>query len=652
MTYDNQPVTTGQIIGLYNGTQQFKENLTNGTIISTFTPQNIGPNDIKIWYISPGDTYNTIGVYKKVTAKTLNTTLTIEADNVTTGEIATVIAKIYDENNNIVENRTVIFRINNTEHNVTIHNSTAILSQATNETWIDGISARFYQTITYNPSATNTIKIVNPGDIKITMQEEIEGDNVIIRASLTDINNIPINSGYARFYNETSSISNVRVQNGTATLTLPKNKVTESMIITLNFTNSRAFNNKKENLTLSLNPPLISLINIDPVIAKANEEVTITATVITKEGMPVNEGCVTFATSDYVETVNVENGIATTTHVFTQALSGTLQATYTPNDDNDYYPSTNMTTIRIIKDVENTCLNINEVTGKVNEEVTIIATVTTEDGMPVDEGSVTFTTADYTETVNVVDGVASTTHTFTEALSDTLTAIYTPDNPEDYNPSSNITTITVICLEYILKVDTTTCTLVQANTITASIYYGNQVATNINKGKVTFKVNGKTLKDSNGKVIYASVINGTATIDYLIPDTWNSQTTIQAVYSGTIGIQSLKSDKETITITKIPPTITLNDITATRGQNITINVQVTQDQNPVNTGKIIIKINGKTIKDANGKVIFATVNDGIATVTYMIPESMKVNDYSLTAVFTYMDNEKIEVTRTLTVLST
>jgi hypothetical protein len=52
--------------------------------------------------------------------------------------------------------------------------------------------------------------------------------------------------------------------------------------------------------------------------------------------------------------------------------------------------------------------------------------------------------------------------------------------------------------EYTIKLDTTEFTIGQTSQISASIYYGDNVATNLSKGKVTFKVNGKTLKDSNG----------------------------------------------------------------------------------------------------------------------------------------------------------
>ena len=61
-----------------------------------------------------------------------------------------------------------------------------------------------------------------------------------------------------------------------------------------------------------------------------------------------------------------------------------------------------------------------------------------------------------------------------------------------------------------LIVDTTEFTAGESTTIKASIYYATKINTNITNGKVTFKVNGKTLKDTNGKVIYVKMINGTA----------------------------------------------------------------------------------------------------------------------------------------------
>ena len=208
--------------------------------------------------------------------------------------------------------------------------------------------------------------------------------------------------------------------------------------------------------------------------------------------------------------------------------------------------------------------------------------------------------------------------------------------------------------QYFLKVDTTEFTAGTTTTITASIYYGTEytqtVATNITKGKITFKVNGKTLKDANGKVIYAKIVNGTATIeDYEVPESWAKEgTTIQAVYSGSSDLEKMTSDKEEITITATEPTITTEDITASAGETITLTATINTGTT-VNNGKVVFKINGKTVKDTNGKVIYAKVSNNQVNFTYTLPADMKAKEYNLTATFISSDYERIEDTKTLTI---
>ena len=202
--------------------------------------------------------------------------------------------------------------------------------------------------------------------------------------------------------------------------------------------------------------------------------------------------------------------------------------------------------------------------------------------------------------------------------------------------------------EYSIQIDTTEFTVGQTATISASIYYGDDIATDINKGKVTFKVNGKTLKDSNGKVIYVKVVNGQATIEnYLVPDTWNNQSTIEAIYSGSADLEKMSSGKTDITVTPKELTFTTEDVTATAGSQVQLTA--TLSDNTINTGKIIFKINGKTVKDENGKVIYAKVVNGQVTVNYTIPESMKTDTYTITAVYISSNSEKLTAEATLTV---
>ena len=644
----NEGVTPkGHVLILFNGTQIGKYELENGTATTNMTVTDLNQGYLRAWYLPEDNLYEMTSTTKFIKNMRLNTNTTITANTTKIGEKITVYATVMDEYNEAVPHGTLKFIVNNVEYNSTITNGTATFTAITNESWNNGIRAKYYQSAGYNESTSNIIKL-EKGDVLFYIKQKIEGENLKISVNVTDIGNIPVSTGYVRF--KINKTTNVPINNGNAEYEIALANITEGQEMSITFTSNPAFNTKTENITLSLDPPTITQIQIEDIVGKINQPTVITATVTAEDGITVNEGSVTFTTTDYTETVNIIEGVAQTTHTFTQSLIDTLQAIYIPITSN-YYECTNTCTIIISKDPENVTINLNAITGRINEEVTLTATVMTTDNMQVSYGSVTFTTINFNETVNIIDGTATTTHIFTDEMDELLTATFIPANPDDYNPSSNTTTITIKGIEYSLKVDTTTFTLLEPNNITASIYYGDNLARNISKGKVTFKVNGKTLKDSNGKVIYVKIVNGTATIEnYMISDTWNKQTTIQAVYSGSVDVESLKSEKENITITKAAPTITLSDVTATQGQSIEINMQVTLLQNPVNTGKLIIKINGKTIKDANGKVIFATVTNGMATILYTIPESMKAKDYPLTAIFTSTDYERAEATKTLTVL--
>ena len=222
-----------------------------------------------------------------------------------------------------------------------------------------------------------------------------------------------------------------------------------------------------------------------------------------------------------------------------------------------------------------------------------------------------------------------------------------------FNNSTVQNNIPVEILEYSLQVDTTEFTLGSNATLISRIYYGDEIANSVNKGKVSFKANGKTLKDVNGKVIYAKVVNGTATIEnYTIPDTWDENTTIQAVYSGSTDVSKLTSDKTSITITQSDVndtgvSFTTESINTTTAGTVVLKATITDGNKLINTGKVAFKINGKTVKDANGKVIYAKVINNTVSVEYALPESYKAGSYNLTAVFIASGYDKLVDTKTL-----
>ena len=258
-------------------------------------------------------------------------------------------------------------------------------------------------------------------------------------------------------------------------------------------------------------------------------------------------------------------------------------------------------------------------------------------------------------TITLTDGEITTT-TQTNQISyqpttsgeKTLTITFT-DPTGKYN--SITTNIDITVKNPKLTIDNINAITGEKINLTARINIDNQTLTNINNGKVVFKVNGKTIKDNNGKVIYVKVVNGTATIEnYEIPDSWAKDgITIEAVYSGSTQCESLRSDKQMMNITKAPPTFTTEDIITTQESTIILIANIIDGNKTINTGKVVFKINGKTLKDENGKVIYAKVVNNAVSVEYKLPSTYKNKSYNITATFISTEYNKLEDSKMLTI---
>ena len=175
---------------------------------------------------------------------------------------------------------------------------------------------------------------------------------------------------------------------------------------------------------------------------------------------------------------------------------------------------------------------------------------------------------------------------------------------------------------------------------------------NVTGGKVVFKVNGITLKDEYNNVIYAPVNNGYASISYKVQDVWAKDTSyIQAVYSGSENYTSARTNSsDALEIEKGSATLTLekSSITAKSGQNITFRAKVLDaNGDRINAGKVVFKLNGKSISDDDGNVLYAKVTDGEAVLEYTIPQKYSAKTYVLTAVFGGGSYQRAETNATL-----
>ena len=169
----------------------------------------------------------------------------------------------------------------------------------------------------------------------------------------------------------------------------------------------------------------------------------------------------------------------------------------------------------------------------------------------------------------------------------------------------------------------------------------------VNTGRVYFKVNGKVLRDAeSGKILYADVTDNTATMDYTVPKTWNEDTEIEAVFSGNDEVPEVMSNM-------VNPTIVVSegedaefavaDVTSSAGGEVTITVTTKN----LDAGKVVLKVNGKTVKATDGK-LYAKTSGETTTFTYTVPKTLKAGDYSVKAVYT-SGVIKLEADATLTV---
>ena len=200
---------------------------------------------------------------------------------------------------------------------------------------------------------------------------------------------------------------------------------------------------------------------------------------------------------------------------------------------------------------------------------------------------------------------------------------------------------------------TTTETLTTGDNTTLTAQFYDDTYTPIGDGKAIFKVNGKTVRDDTGKVIYVDVINGRAELPNVnITQEWTkTDTTIQAIYIGDANNAPITTTPTTITVTKPEATISLDAPTeATAGTTITLKATVTDGYAAISSGRVAFKLNGKTLKDAEGKTLYATVENGVATINYTIPEKTKAKEYKLTAVYTDTKYDRVEVESNLNVV--
>lgn len=532
----------------------------------------------------------------------------ISNNNIITSNENTVISDLYSLGNNITNN--YLMANNKTGDNSVVKG----LNNLKDNTPLKEVI------LTINLNTTNTPVLENvSANVHISCNDDIINTGNIVLL----VNGIP----------ETP----VDVTNNMANISFAANECGNLTIKAWYFADG-LYNDNYSNTTILIVNKRQTSISIEETSGKIGNLITIKANITDNNGA-VESGNVTIITNDNNYTANIENGIITKDIILSTSPS-IVKIVYEGSEINSPANASKLVTLEKL----NSDITITQLASD-DENAIIDVEVYGENGEIINEETITFIkNNEILSTITLINSKAQLTSNLD--IGTTITAMFRGNNI--YNPTS--ANITIKNMTKYIKVDKITSTVGNTINISAKIQADNTTL-NINKGKVSFKVNGKTLKDSNGKIIYAKVVNGTATIEnYEVPESWTKEnSTIQAVYSGSTEYIKLNSDKELINITEQNPTITTNNINTTVNSTITLKATINAGNTLINTGKIVFKINGKTVKDTNGKVIYAKVTNNTVNVEYTIPASYKIGNYTITAVYTSVDYPKLEDTKVLTI---
>ena len=380
---------------------------------------------------------------------------------------------------------------------------------------------------------------------------------------------------------------------------------------------------------------------------KVSKTYPITINVTSMLDKPVN-GTVILNIEDKETNLTLTDGIATYNYTPTKDGENTIQITY--QDPNGKYGKNTLTQTITVNKI-NAILKVDSVKTTPNTRINIPITLTNEFENPLN-GTVTVIDQ-YNNTfaiINIIDGKGTFTKIFRGNFNQNLTFIY--EETEIYNAINTTINVDIHKLSTTVTIDPINAHVGDKINLKATVT--DEDGNPVTEGRLVFKVNGKTIKDANGNIIYATVKDGIATIEnYTVPANWfKIKSEISAVYGGTNKYTSYRSEAIPMNITKKTATMTMttNTTTAKPGQTIKITVKITEKDANVNEGRVLFKVNGKTMRDNEGYIIYHEVKDGLVTITYTIPENARAQDYTFTCVYGNKLYERCDVNSTITVV--
>ncbi len=650
LTDEYNQILPDQIINIAINDDDVIETSTNseGIYIEEYEVTSSGEKNVKVTY--PGtDWYDTFTTRTFFDANQVETILTVNPiEDTVPGETVTITGSLIDEFNQKLADQEISITVNNEIISTTTDNDgvyTINYTVTTAGTY--NVDVNYAGDDKYNKSSVSTSFNVVKVETTLTVSrisDVIPGATVIITGSLVDedgqplpgqevsitVNNeiIPATTDGDGVYT-VSYVADIAGLNEVIVNYAGTNKYVESSA-------STSFNVAKIETTLTVSP-------IGDVVP--GETVTITGSLVDEDGQPLPGQEISITVNNEIIPATTDgDGVYTVSYV--ADIAGLTEVIVNYAGTNKYVESSASTSFNVAK-IETT-LTVSRITDTVpGETITITGSLLEEDGQPLpgQEISITVNNEIITATTNG-NGVYTVPYTVTVDGTYTVSVNYA--GSDRYVESATSTTFNVEKVGTLITVNSVTGQY--GNTVKLTAIVTDTEFNNVNDGRVVFKLNGVTIKDEEGNQIYADVVNGIATMDYTITNNVGTYN-ISATYSGNNYYNGSKTDdtaKLTVVNGSADLKITPLQSVILSGDTITLTAVVSNDGRVVNGGIVIFKLNGVTLKNADGGNLNATVVNGVASVDYTIPVDYSAKDYVLTAVYSAKNYERLEDNTTIT----
>ena len=368
-------------------------------------------------------------------------------------------------------------------------------------------------------------------------------------------------------------------------------------------------------------------------------ENSIKITLNDETGNPIKDATVKILDSDkkIISTAKTDsNGNA---NVKLDTYDESYKVTVSYDGDKDYKASKTTLTVKTFK--KTVTVKVDQVKGFIGENIKLVAHITDKEGNPVNGGNVVFKIngktlrqdgkVDSNEKswkISVKNGVAKVTIKADANLINMkiISAVYSGSKKYE-GAYSDVAKVEIMKRSATLTVTAKPNKQKQYKTMTFTVKVKDTTKNHKNKTiiydntKIMFKINGKTLKDSKGKTVYAKVNKkGIATYKYKVPagisvmtDDFNIRNyNLTAVFIGKNYKSNIKNSTK-INFERSPVTINFKKVKVSNKNkvSITANIKDYMNKNVIGTNKIAIKFNGKTYKNPKtGKTQYFKVENG------------------------------------------